>query len=257
MTEQNTPQQKQFKILLIGDACEDTYTYGNVNRISPEAPVPVFEPQSEIVKDGMASNVCKNLEALGCLVKYVFTDVCRKNRLIDIRSKQQLLRIDYDEKCKALPYDFMPQDEIATYDAIVISDYNKGTIDNELLYHLSKVVTIPVFIDTKKTNLEALNGFYIKINELEHSRATSKPHPEWLIVTHGDKGASWCGWEFPADTAGDVTDVCGAGDTFLSALVYKFLETTHMSEAIKFANKAAAITVQHVGVYAPTLKEIQ
>jgi sugar/nucleoside kinase (ribokinase family) len=43
----------------------------------------------------------------------------------------------------------------------------------------------------------------------------------------------------------------------LAALVYKFLETTHMPDAVKFANKAAAITVQHIGVYAPRLEEIK
>ena len=77
-----------------------------------------------------------------------------------------------------------------------------------------------------------------------------------MIVTHGDNGAEWNGWVYPAETAGDVIDVCGAGDTFLAALVYKFLETQHMPDAVKFANKAAAVTVKHVGVYAPRLEEI-
>ena len=63
--------------MLIGDACEDTYTYGHVNRLSPEAPVPVFVPQYNIIMDGMASNVCKNLESLGCLVNYKFTDISK------------------------------------------------------------------------------------------------------------------------------------------------------------------------------------
>jgi sugar/nucleoside kinase (ribokinase family) len=54
-----------------------------------------------------------------------------------------------------------------------------------------------------------------------------------------------------------VTDVCGAGDTFLAALAYQFLVTNSMPDAVKFANKAAAITVQHVGVYAPRLEEIK
>lgn len=257
MTEQVTQQQKQFKILLIGDAGEDTYTYGNVNRISPEAPVPVFEPTSEIVKPGMASNVCKNLEALGCEVNFFHSDICKKQRLIDSRSKQQLIRIDRDVKCKPLAHTFEAQSVISSHDAIVISDYNKGTVEYDLIVHLLKTATIPIFIDTKKRDLGLLSGAYLKINDLEYSRRTSKPHPENLIVTHGDKGASWCGWDFPAETVGDVTDVCGAGDTFLSALVYKFLETNQMSTAIKFANKAAAVTVQHVGVYAPTLGEIK
>ena len=253
----NTQAHKRFKILLIGDAGEDTYTYGNVNRLSPEAPVPVFEPSYDIVKEGMASNVYENLTALGCSVTYIHTDISKKKRLIDIRSKQQLIRIDHDKECKPLQYNFLTQDEIATYDCIVISDYNKGTIDHELLYHLSKVVTIPVFIDTKKTDLAQLNGFYIKINALEYSRATSKPHPEWLIVTHGDKGSTWNGWAYPAEIVGDVTDVCGAGDSFLAALAYKFLETKNIPNAIKFANKAAAVTVKHIGVYAPRLEEIE
>jgi sugar/nucleoside kinase (ribokinase family) len=82
----------------------------------------------------------------------------------------------------------------------------------------------------------------------------SKDH---LIVTHGSHGAEWDGQSFPAETAGDVTDVCGAGDTFLAALTYQFLVTNSMSDAVKFANKAAAVTVQHVGVYAPRLEQIK
>jgi len=50
--------------------------------------------------------------------------------------------------------------------------------------------------------------------------------------------------------------VCGAGDTFLAALVYQFLTTNQIPEALLFANRAAAVTVKHMGVYAPTLKEI-
>ena len=55
----------------------------------------------------------------------------------------------------------------------------------------------------------------------------------------------------------EVSDVCGAGDTFLAALTYKYLETQDMNQAITFAIKASSITVQHVGVYAPTLEEIK
>jgi D-beta-D-heptose 7-phosphate kinase/D-beta-D-heptose 1-phosphate adenosyltransferase len=250
----NTQALKKFKILLIGDACEDTYTYGSVNRISPEAPVPVFEPRYRIVKDGMASNVRKNLEALGCEVNHLRGKESKKERLIDERSKQHLVRIDRDVISDPIRFETAIPD---VYDAIVISDYNKGTVDYELITSLVKTQTVPIFIDTKKTDLAALNGCYIKINALEQSRATSRPHPDWLIVTHGDKGAEWNGWVYPAESAGDVTDLCGAGDTFLAALVYKFLQTNHMPDAIKFAIKASAITVQHVGVYAPRLEEIK
>jgi sugar/nucleoside kinase (ribokinase family) len=105
--------------------------------------------------------------------------------------------------------------------------------------------------------LARLAGCYVKINALEKSRATSFPDPEHLIVTHGSDGAEWNSWVYPAETVGDVTDVCGAGDTFLAALVYEFLRTNSMPEAITFANKASAVTVQHIGVYAPRLEEIK
>jgi D-beta-D-heptose 7-phosphate kinase/D-beta-D-heptose 1-phosphate adenosyltransferase len=247
-------QLKKFNILLIGDAGNDVYTYGYVNRISPEAPVPVFQPHYTINHDGMAGNVRKNLEALGCTVNFLHGEVSKKNRLIDHRSKQQLLRIDHDVESKPITFETaIPP----VYDAIVVSDYNKGTVDYQLIEDLVKEVNVPIFVDTKKTDLARLAGCYIKINALEKSRATSLPDSDHLIVTHGGNGAEWNGWVYPAEIAGDVTDVCGAGDTFLAALAYQFLVTNSMPDAVKFANKAAAITVQHVGVYAPRLEEIK
>ncbi len=255
MTDLKTTQpQTKYKILLIGDDCHDIYTYGYVNRISPEAPVPVFEPHYTIHKDGMAGNVCKNLEALGCTVNFLHGKTSEKNRLIDERTKQQLLRMDKDVASEPITFETaIPP----VYDAIVISDYNKGTVTYELIEELVREVTVPIFVDTKKTDLARLAGCYIKINALEKSRATSLPDPKYLIVTHGGDGAVWDGWVYAAEIVGDVTDVCGAGDTFLAALTYKFLETNNMPDAVKFANKASSITVQHVGVYAPTPEEIK
>jgi D-beta-D-heptose 7-phosphate kinase/D-beta-D-heptose 1-phosphate adenosyltransferase len=250
----DTAQQTKYKILLIGDDCNDVYTYGYVKRISPEAPVPIFEPHYTIYRDGMAGNVRENLQALGCDVDFLRGKPSEKNRLIDERTKQQLLRVDRDVESDPITFETaIPP----VYDAIVISDYNKGTVTYELIEELVREVNVPIFVDTKKTDLARLDGCYVKINALEKSRATSLPDTEHLIVTHGGNGAEWNGWVYPAEIVGDVTDVCGAGDTFLAALVYKFLETKHMPDAIKFANKASAITVQHVGVYAPRLDEIK
>ena len=250
----DTQQHKKFNILLIGDYCEDTYTYGYVNRISPEAPVPIFEPHYTIHHDGMAGNVCKNLEALGCDVNFLHGAVSKKNRLIDQRTKQQLLRLDKDAISEPVTFETaIPP----IYDAIVISDYNKGTVSYELIEELAKEVAVPIFVDTKKTDLARLSGCYVKINALEKSRATSLPKIDHLIVTQGHHGATWNGWGYPAEIVGDVTDVCGAGDTFLAALAYQFMLTNSMPDAVKFANKAAAITVQHIGVYAPRLEQIK
>ena len=255
MKDSNSIQpQVKYKILLVGDVGEDIYTYGDVNRISPEAPVPVFESKYIITKAGMAGNVAKNLEALGCHVNFLHGKTSVKNRLIDIRSKQQLIRLDKDIISESIKFETaIPP----VYDAVVISDYNKGTVTYELIEELVKEANVPIFVDTKKTDLARLSGCYIKINALEKSRATSLPDSEHLIVTHGGDGAYWNGRTYAAEIVGDVIDVCGAGDTFLAALVYEFLKTGHMPDAVKFANKASAVTVQHIGVYAPSLEEIK
>jgi len=83
-----------------------------------------------------------------------------------------------------------------------------------------------------------------------------------MIVTAGEKGVFWKRPKPDEDLSFSVPkveihDVCGAGDTFLSALVFEHLRTNDMEKAIKFAMKAAAITVQKIGVYAPTLEEIE
>jgi bifunctional ADP-heptose synthase (sugar kinase/adenylyltransferase) len=140
------------------------------------------------------------------------------------------------------------------YDAIVISDYNKGFINYEQIEIILKECQVPVFIDTKKTELSRMNGAFIKINSKEHSLA--KSYSDNMIITLGDRGASYQGKIYPAPRV-EVSDVCGAGDTFLAALTYRYLMTGNIESAIEFANIAGSITVQHRGNYAPTLEEIR
>lgn len=248
----DTPAQPKFNILLIGDDCVDVYQYGNVDRISPEAPVPIFESVSEESRPGMAANVLANLEALGCTVNYLHGETSVKTRLIDARSRQQVLRIDNDNYSEPL--------EIVTaipdiYDAVVISDYNKGTVSYELLKELRQEFDGPIFVDTKKTDLEKLEGCTVKINSLEYSRITSVCSD--LVVTLGKAGARYGTTVYSAPEV-EIADVTGAGDTFLAALCFEYLRSDgDMQQAIEFAIRASAVTVQHQGVYAPALEEIQ
>jgi D-beta-D-heptose 7-phosphate kinase/D-beta-D-heptose 1-phosphate adenosyltransferase len=148
--------------------------------------------------------------------------------------------------------------EMFIVDAIVISDYNKGLVSYELIEELRTVFHGPIFIDTKKTDLQRFNGCIVKINELEYKNSVSVN--DSLIVTLGDKGACYKTPETeircPSEQV-EVTDVCGAGDTFLASLVYKYLLTNSMTDSIEFANRAASVTVRHMGVYAPTIEEIK
>jgi D-beta-D-heptose 7-phosphate kinase/D-beta-D-heptose 1-phosphate adenosyltransferase len=242
----------QFKILLIGDNCLDVYQYGTIDRLSPEAPVPVFVPTYTEEREGMAGNVFKNLEALGCDVNYLFGETSTKTRLIDSRSRQQIVRIDDDIISAPMVFETeIPQ----VYDAVVVSDYNKGTVSYELIEELI-ALSIPIFIDTKKTDLERFQGAWVKINELEYSKIKSEC--TGLIVTRGAKGASVIHYdiECPAPSV-EVSDVTGAGDTFLAALTVEYLKTKDIAQAVKFAVDASAVTVQHLGVYAPTLRDIK
>jgi len=140
------------------------------------------------------------------------------------------------------------------YDAVVVSDYNKGTVSYELIEELI-ALSIPIFIDTKKIDLERMQGAWVKINELEYTKIKSEC--SGLIVTRGAKGADAVHHEYSSKAPKvEVVDVTGAGDTFLAALVYNYLHTKDIKRAMDFANQAAAITVQHVGCYAPTMEEI-
>jgi D-beta-D-heptose 7-phosphate kinase/D-beta-D-heptose 1-phosphate adenosyltransferase len=243
-------QLKPYKILLIGDDCVDVYQYGTVDRISPEAPVPVFKFVYEEQKPGMAGNVCKNLEALDCDVVYLHGNASVKTRLIDLRSKQHIVRIDND--VESTPISF--ETAVPAYDAIVISDYNKGTVSYELIEELRQEFNGPIFVDTKKTDLARLEGCIVKINSLEHSLI--KTQCTDLIITMGKHGARYKDQVYAAEPV-EVADVCGAGDTFLAALVSEYLTQCSIEQAIPYAIRAAGITVQHLGVYAPTWKEIE
>ena len=260
MTESETTQlQRSFNVLLIGDSCTDRYDIGTVDRLSPEAPVPVLKIVETFDVPGMAANVHHNFTNLDIDVDFITNaeDIV-KQRYIDKRSGQHMLRVDTDtELCQwsgSLPAN------IDEYDAIVISDYNKGFLTYENIEYIIESVKCPVFIDTKKQDLSRFSAswVYVKINELEYKNRFSVPMN--LIVTLGDKGAmlrTGCCDELFETREVEVMDVCGAGDTFLAALTTQYLFTKDIGKSILFANIAAGITVQHRGNYAPSYDEIR
>ena len=199
----------------------------------------------------MAANVRDNLLKLGCEVEFVHgIKTCIKTRIIDSKSKQHLLRIDQDMQSRPVNVNHHDLDQ---YDAVVVSDYNKGSVTYECVENLRLHFAGPIFVDTKKTDLARFEGCYVKINELERSLAKSVPTE--LIVTLGSKGVKYKEHEISTPQV-EAFDVCGAGDTFLSALAYEYVITKDILKAINFATRAASVTIQHVGVYSPTVMEI-
>mgnify|MGYP001339801812 FL=1 len=241
-----------MKVLLIGDSCEDRYFYGDVKRLNPEAPVPILEYKRGVTSKGMAWNVRENLMSFGVEV-YISThpEEIIKTRYIDEKSNQQIMRYDEEPKIEPLSFDF-PTEWNNLYDALVISDYDKGFLTTEKIFELSSRFVGPVFIDSKKTNLP--EDAYIKINELEYEKMAYCNY-ENLIITRGGKGAEYKGDLYPAEKV-NVFDVVGAGDTFLAALTYGYLKYGRIDKAIPLANKAAAVAVSHRGTYVLTKEDV-
>ena len=237
-----------MRILLIGDSCTDVYVYGEVKRLNPEAPVPVLEPHRESSTNGMAWNVYNNLLSFDAEV-YLLTneEKITKTRYIEEKSNQQILRIDVEAEVKELEHELNEE----PFDALVISDYDKGFITQEKLFELVDWFDGPVFVDSKKKVLP--EGCYIKVNDIEYDKLETKS--DNLIVTKGGKGTEYKGKLYPAEKV-KVFDVVGAGDTFLAALTYAYLKYGSIEEAIPFANKAAAIAVSHPGTYVLTDEDI-
>jgi len=242
---------KKPKILVIGDACVDHYIFGQCVKLNPESAAPLLSWARSEQKFGMALNVKDNLEALGCEVTALVSEKHSiKTRFIDVRNGQQLLRLDQDQISEPLELEWkdLIDSDGNVYDGIVISDYNKGFVSNDLLQFLDRAKCCPIFVDTKKTDLKKFRHLNFKINQTEYSKLES--FPENLIVTEGNLGAKYRSTNYPTEKA-TVVDVCGAGDMFLSALAYHYI-TSHpqmMSYSIRFANRAAGIAIQHQGVY--------
>lgn len=252
--------QTKYDILLIGDSCTDEYKIGTVDRISPEAPVPIIKITEEYSLPGMAGNVKRNIEQLGILeCDFITNNIdIKKTRYIDRKSGQHILRVDAEPEIPS--WSGRIWFNYNDFDAIIISDYNKGFLTYENIENIISQTNIPIFIDTKKRNLNRFCGenVFVKINEQEYKNSNSIPTN--LIVTLGERGAWFknsSNTKLIPTTPVEVVDVCGCGDTFLAALTYQYLCTNDIEESIMFANTAAGITVQHRGNYAPTFDEIK
>ena len=192
------------RVLVFGDIMLDHYIFGKVDRISPEAPIPILEVEKENFLLGGAGGCVASLFALGALVeiatiygedpsekmlstmlegKKISTkkNLCLKKYSTIVKSrllskKQQLLRLDYEKK-------FLLKDkeeeiflkkigDFSGIQALIISDYNKGTCSpyllKQLLKRASKKNLFSIVDPAKNVDFSLYNGaFCIKPNRLE------------------------------------------------------------------------------------------
>ena len=134
------------KVLLIGDSCTDIYHYGTIDRISPEAPIPVLLTKNLLTCPGMAANVNNNLKAFNIDTDFITNEEpITKTRFLDIKTGQHLLRVDKEKTLKEI--NELPK--LDKYTAIVISDYNKGFLSYNHIEQIINTSKVPVFIDTR------------------------------------------------------------------------------------------------------------
>jgi D-beta-D-heptose 7-phosphate kinase/D-beta-D-heptose 1-phosphate adenosyltransferase len=246
-----------FNILVIGDDGIDRFVYGNAVRLAPEAPVPVLNPVSETTNKGMAGNVVENLEALGLKTYFKCNNITPiKTRYVDDRSGQILLRVDANDKVERIDknkLEFITNNKHKglTIDAIIISDYDKGFLEEEDIQFICEN-NKNVFIDTKKIlGKWCVDASFIKINHVEYQRTEYTIHEldieDKMIITLSSKGCQHKGKIYPVEKV-QIRDVSGAGDTFLSGLVAEYVLTKDIEKAIPFAQQCATVVVQKPGV---------
>jgi len=252
-----------MKILVVGDSCKDVFIYGEVRRLTPEAPVPVFNPIREVTNAGMSKNVASNLEALGEIVYNITNpNSIRKVRYVDHKSNQLVLRVDEHDYCDRINTDILssikdnkctiPMSGQVEIDAIIISDYCKGFLEEDDIKYICENNN-NVFVDTKKKIGNWIYSTdYLKINSLEYQENkyfidTNEWVLERTIITKGNEGCLFQGKLYPTKDV-PVKDISGAGDTFLAGLVSKYLKTVDIIKSIEFAQKCTTKVVQKHGV---------
>ena len=245
-----------MKFLVIGETCSDRFCYGKAPRLCPEAPVPVFIPDGGVENLGMATNVYANMVVLEKETnkEFPFTNKIDlftnepegfKTRYIDSSSNQMFLRVDTD----SYPYCGELPENIEDYDAVVISDYNKGFLKDADLEEIGERAKLS-FLDTKKkynSDWERLFSF-VKINEKEYEENNWLFKCDNLIITKAERGCLYRGKDYPIKHPSEVRDVSGAGDTFLAAFAYAYTLTNKTDSSIVFAQDRCQRVIRKKGV---------
>jgi D-glycero-beta-D-manno-heptose-7-phosphate kinase len=310
------------RVVVVGDVMLDHFIWGNVSRISPEAPVPVVEFQRESFMPGGAANVARNLSALGVqteLFAVVGRDDAAKslerllndcrvdcrgllaqgNRPTSIKTRvvahrQQVVRVDRETR---LDIDgpttrhllAMLEPVILAADAVIVGDYGKGVVTQELLKVLHSFCHargVWLSIDPKPVHQLNLSGLSLitpnrkeafEIANLPDRTRTLDPlqdeglmraadrlltdlEPALLLITLGDQGMLLCQrnqrpFHIPT-VAQEVFDVSGAGDTVIASFTLAIAAGASPVEAAIISNHAAGVVVGKVGTATVTPNEL-
>ncbi len=245
-----------FKILVIGEKCIDRFMYCDVSRFSPEAPVPVLNPIEIVENDGMAGNVVRNILAMksDSLVSHWYQDeIITKTRFVEKKSNHMFLRLD-DGETNISKVELIEEriGELSNFNIVIVSDYDKGFMTNDDLLTIGKNSKMSILDSKRKLSKEIVNSFtFVKLNEKESLQNSDLLECKNILVTLGSKGTKFNDEVYPSPNPQETIDVSGAGDTFTSAFILKYLETGDIKTSIIYANEMSSIVVSKRGVAVP------
>lgn len=240
------------KVLVIGESCTDIFIYGKSNRKSPEGNGPVFIPTKEVYGAGMAGNSSNNLASMGVDVDLFSNEHIEttKTRFVNEDTNELYMRLDENDTSDRMDVSQLPN--VDEYDAILISDYNKGFVTEEDIEYISKLHPL-VILDTKKKLGDWCKHLkFIKVNRSEYKKNESIiKENDWLfekmIITLDGDGSVYKGESVPTQKV-ESADISGAGDTYIAGFTVKYIETKNVLESMKWANYCAGEVVKQKGV---------
>ncbi len=308
------------RILVIGDVILDQFIWGTVSRISPEAPVPVVNVTREELLLGGSANVLHNIVSLGgrCSLCGIIGDDVMGDELLALMNEvdapvdglikgerpttlktrvvaqgQQVVR--YDREKAGAPgrstlnrmLDYLTA-HLADFDAVIVSDYAKGVVNEQLMIHLRQLLSalrassgrpVPLIVDPKPENLHRFIGAtVITPNNFEAAKISGiqiidertllaaarqiqeEISCEAVLITRGEAGMALLerGQELVTipTMAQEVYDVTGAGDTVAATLALGLAAGCSMTDAAVLANHAAGIVVGKVGTASVSREEL-
>ena len=243
-----------MKILVIGDVIIDKYIYGTSTRISPEAPVPVITYIEEKETRGGAGLVYENLKNLGVDVDMFETpgEVSVKTRIIC--DGHYITRIDDDAQANGTEVLKQVQEtDFSQYDFVVLSDYNKGVLDEakDIIAHINKY-DCKVIVDPKENAWFYENAWLVKPNYNEfHDLGFDEWQGNIITTNAGEEVIATIdgkSYEIPVNNL-EVADVTGAGDCFMAAFVYGLTKEYTHKKCLEIAVKGSTESVKHAGTY--------
>ncbi|MGI9243992.1 MAG: bifunctional heptose 7-phosphate kinase/heptose 1-phosphate adenyltransferase [Verrucomicrobiales bacterium] len=320
--EEHVRSFSEKHILVLGDVMLDRFVWGNVERISPESPVPVVEVTHEDFYPGGAANVARNLlpfagkvsvmgvvgpgadgEKLCQILEEKGVDhsgiLVSEDRQTTVKTRviarsQQVVRIDREDRLPVTPeirqraIDYL-EEHLDGLDAIILQDYGKGFITQELVDQIASITAgsgLTITVDPNPNNLLDWKGVTaIKPNRHEAFKVAGLPETpisnppdqdptllglaaqlfekwgtEQVLITLSEQGmVLFDGGPSPhhlAPSAHEVFDVSGAGDTAIALYTLALASGTGAPEAAQISNYASGVVVGKIGTATLSREEL-